>query len=347
MTKTVVYTSATYTYFSRARTLAESVRKFHPDWHFALVLPDELPPGVAIDWSLEPFDSVIRLEDLGINPLRSWVFRHNVVELCTAVKGFAMRLLQSRGFEHVIYLDPDIAVFSTLDTLTNWLDTNSILLTPHQNRPEIDPRAVIDNEWTSLKYGVYNLGFVAVRSDTEGTAFANWWAERCRLYCRDDVPNGLFTDQKWCDMVPALFGGVYVIRDPGYNVASWNISRRSIQFTTQGDLTVEGKALKFFHFTKVDHIGETMLRRYAGRNLDIIELMYWYRRQLKKHELKGIPDRYWLYNQYDDGVPISGTSRREYLTMADSDVRFLDPFAVGPGSYREWFEASFGGERGH
>ena len=104
-----------------------------------------------------------------------------------------MRLLQSRGFEHVIYLDPDIAVFSTLDTLTNWLHTNSILLTPHQNRPEIDARAVIDNEWTSLKYGVYNLGFVAVRSDTEGTAFANWWAERCRLYCRDDVPNGLFT----------------------------------------------------------------------------------------------------------------------------------------------------------
>src|SRR5215469_2784815 len=108
--KTAVYTSATYTYFSRARTLAESVKRFHPDWHMCLVCPDIPPSGVSIDWNTEKFDSVIALNDLEIPSVKSWLFRHNVVELCTAVKGRALQTLQARGFDRVLYLDPDIVV---------------------------------------------------------------------------------------------------------------------------------------------------------------------------------------------------------------------------------------------
>lgn len=342
MSKIAVFTSATYTYFSRARTLAETVKKFHPDWHMCFLLPDEPPKGVKVKWKTEKFDSVMHLADLGIENLNSWLFRHNVVELCTAVKGLALQKLQAQGFDKVFYLDPDIAVFSPLDTLTQWLDKSSVLLTPHQIEPESTDQGVIDNEWTALKYGVYNLGFVGVKTDEIGKQFAAWWAARCKNYCRDDVPNGLFTDQRWCDLVPALFGGVHVIREPGYNCASWNISKRKVRFTKEGDLSVNDKPLKFFHFTKVDHVGETMLRRYAERHLDVIELMYWYRSQLKKNAIAGIPDRYWLYNTYEDGVPIEPRARRVYLEMRDAQVRFPNPFAVGPGSFRDWYAGGQG-----
>jgi hypothetical protein len=340
MPKTAVYTSATYTYFSRARTLAESVKRFHPEWHMCLVCPDDPPAGVTIDWSTEKFDSVITLEDLQIPAIKSWLFRHNVIELCTAVKGLAMQALQARGFEHVLYIDPDIVVFSSLDNVTELLSSHSILLTPHQVTPETTDRAVIDNEWGSLKHGVYNLGFVGVHTDTVGAAFASWWAQRLHDYCRDDVPNGLFTDQRWCDLVPAMFDRVYIVRDPGYNVASWNISNRRVRILDSGDIVVNDSPLKFFHFTKVDHVGETMLRRYADRELDVLELMYWYRGQLKKNALEGVPDRYWAYNRYEDGSFIEPNARRSYATLQDAARKFPDPFSVVPPSFRDWYAAA-------
>ena len=33
----------------------------------------------------------------------------------------------------------------------------------------------------------------------------DWWCQRAYRFNRDDVPNGLFTDQRWMDLVPALF----------------------------------------------------------------------------------------------------------------------------------------------
>ena len=51
--------------------------------------------------------------------------------------------------------------------------------------------------------------------------------------------------------VPGMFGGLLVVRDPGCNVASWNLSRRRLAFGPGGALTVNGSPLKFYHFTKI------------------------------------------------------------------------------------------------
>ena len=72
----------------------------------------------------------------------------------------------------------------------------------------------------------YNLGFLAVRMTGQGREFIDWWAERLRLFCYDEVPNGLFTDQRWVDLAPAFFDDIAIIRDPEYNVATWNLTHR-------------------------------------------------------------------------------------------------------------------------
>ena len=82
------------------------------------------------------------------------------------------------GADKVIYLDPDIAVFHGLTGIEARLDTASIVLTPHQLGPNDTPLAIADNEMTSLKYGTYNLGFVAVRNDANGLGFAQWCHSR-------------------------------------------------------------------------------------------------------------------------------------------------------------------------
>ena len=208
-----VYTSIVSNYIPKARVLAHSVKKFHPDLQFHLVLSDTLPSSFRLEH--EPFDSVLTPADLDIPNLGQWLFLHSLVEVSTGVKGFALlKLLKDPSCSEVIFFDPDIVVLSPLDGLLTRFRDGSILLTPHQTEPETEPDAVIDNEICSLRHGVYNLGFLGVKNSPVGRQFAEWWRDRLHSHCYDDIPAGLFTDQRWADLAPALFPECLILRDP-------------------------------------------------------------------------------------------------------------------------------------
>jgi hypothetical protein len=330
------YTSITYSYLDRARVLAETVRRFHPDWTMWLLLSDEAPEGFEFDLADENFDHVLTVGELGIPEWRRWMFSHDIVELCTAVKGPMMAHLLEQGAEAVVYLDPDTALFSPLDDVLSMLEQHSVVLTPHLASPEDSLEGVLDNEIGSLKHGVYNLGFVAVRNVPEGSRFARWWRDRLLQFCRDDVPNGLFTDQRWCDLVPALFGGVGVLRNTGYNVASWNLANRPITIGANGSIYAGDHMLRFFHFTKVNSVGEAMLSRYSYGRTEVFELLRWYRSRLSAHEAKNLPKGWWAYGTFVDGTPIRRAHRLTWRDRTEVRAQFADPFGSGPGCFAQW-----------
>lgn len=326
--KVACFTSASYSYLDRVRTLFETVREFHPDWQNWLCLVDEEPPGFEIDFSNENFDCVVKIEELGIDECMSWAFQHDVVELCTAVKGPMLNYMLAQGIDKVIYLDPDTALFGPLTEVLSLLDVHSAVLTPHQIDPDTDRTAILDNEIGSLKYGIFNLGFVAVRNVEAGRAFARWWRDRLLQFCYDDVPAGLFTDQKWCNHAPVFFPDIAILRHRGYNVASWNLSQRPIIIKKNGEITAGGDSLKFFHFTKITHVGEIMLERYAGGHEDVFELMQWYRQRLICHAVSGIPTGWWHFGTYTDGAPISRESRLEHRVLRLAGKHRANPFVA-------------------
>jgi hypothetical protein len=327
------FTSASFAYLDRARVLGETLQRYHPDWKLWLCLSDDEPPGFVFDPSREHFNNVVRLTELGIPDLTRWTFDHDVVELCTAVKGQMLCKLLEEGAAKVIYLDPDIALLEDLSEIVSLLDRQNVVLTPHQTEPEADRRAIIDNEIGSLKYGIFNLGFLAVAGTEEGLRFARWWRDRLLAFCFDDVPNGLFTDQRWCDHAPVFFVGVHILRDRGYNVASWNLSQRPITIEQDGTIRAGGQILRFFHFTKVTHVGEIMLERYADGRIEVFELMKWYRGRLAAHAVSGLPSAWWAYGRYDNGTSISREHRRRYRDDADLRLRCPDPFKMGPAIF--------------
>ena len=71
--------------------------------------------------------------------------------------------------------------------------------------------------------GVFNSGFVAVGQS--GRPFLDWWASRLRRDCLFCEPMGVHADQRWLDFVPSYFDH-HVLRDPGINVAQWNLHER-------------------------------------------------------------------------------------------------------------------------
>jgi hypothetical protein len=327
------FTSASFAYLDRVRVLGETLRRFHPDWTLWLCLSDREPPGFRWEPSSETFN-IVRITELGIPDLTRWIFDHDVVELCTAVKGEMLCKLLDEGAEKVVYLDPDIALFDDLSPIVTLLDHYSIVLTPHQLEPDGERAAILDNEIGSLKHGIYNLGFLAVAGTEEGKRFARWWRDRLQMFCFDDIPNGLFTDQRWCDHVPAFFEGVHILRDPGYNVASWNLSRRPISIEEDGTIRAAGRNLRFFHFTKVTHVGEIMLERYADGRIEVFELLKWYRSRLAAHAVAGLPKSWWAYGRYKAGTAIAKEHRLAYRQRHDLRERYPDPFTSGPDIFR-------------
>ena len=69
----------------KARVLAVSLACVEPQASLTLCLNDVHPDW--LDPATEPFDRIWLPEDLGYD--RGWIFQHNVMELCTAVKGRA------------------------------------------------------------------------------------------------------------------------------------------------------------------------------------------------------------------------------------------------------------------
>jgi hypothetical protein len=332
--KIYCYTSLTFSYLSRARILVWSLKRFHPDWHFVAVITDMAPDGFGFDVDDEQFDEIIWGQDLQIENVESWMFRHDLVETCTAVKGPVMDMLcQREDAGKVIYLDPDITVFCPLDSLIAELDGNDVLLTPHQLVPDEDDQAIKDNEICSLKHGIYNLGFVAVAAREEGKRFARWWSSRLQSYCYDDIPSGLFTDQRWCDHAPAFFDGVKIIKDPGCNLASWNLSQRKVEITPEGEILVNNSPLKFYHFTKYGPVGLTMTERYAADNTEVYELWEWYGRKLNEFTPTGLPDDYWAFSHFRNKEPIQKEHRLLYRQRRDLQAAFPDPYAE---SFHAW-----------
>ena len=275
-----IFTSANLAYLPQCLILRESVERYEPDAHFVLVLVDRMPTDPVMIERLGLFEEIILVEDLLGDECEDWMSRYDVVEACTSVKGRAVRRLLARG-DNVVYLDPDTALFGPLDAFTAQLETSSVVLTPHQLEPAIIDSPWIADEISSLAYGIYNFGMFGVRACPEGIAFADWWDERLSTLCIDDIPRGLFVDQRWGDFVPNFFPAASICRHPGINVASWNLHQRLMTLDVNGDYRVNGEPLVMYHFTKGTGIGLQASRAKMDDNPLAADLWRWYLERLE------------------------------------------------------------------
>jgi hypothetical protein len=336
--KVHAFTSITANYLPKARVLAQTLRSFHPEMPLHAVLCDAIPPGVRLED--EPFASFLTLPELIPGRWRQWVFMHRLVEAATGVKGFALRrLLEDSSCEAVLYFDPDIVVLAPLDGLLQRFTRASILLTPHLTEPEWTLEGVADHEISALRHGAFNLGFLGVKKSDEGLRFARWWAARLDHFCFDDIPAGLFTDQRWMDLAPALFAGLEIVRDPEYNVCTWNLSHRRVSGAPDSGWLVNGRPMVFYHFSGIDSgAQEIMLRKYGQGMPALFQLREWYLDQCRRAgqaECSRLP---WSFGCYDDGELIRDAERRLYRLREDLQTAFPDPFytAEAERSYRHW-----------
>ena len=101
-------------YLSHARILATSFLAHHPDGAFTTLLIDD--EGRTVDDAAEPF-RCLRLSDIGLprEEIARLAAIYDVTELATAVKPQLLTHLLGEGATDVIYLDPDIKIYGSLE----------------------------------------------------------------------------------------------------------------------------------------------------------------------------------------------------------------------------------------
>ena len=244
--RTALFTIISNNYFAYAQTLMESVAASAPGYERFVCIVDNLN---KVDCNSLPECEVVAAESLDISGFDDMTVRYDVMELNTAVKPFMFEhLLNNRGFDRAIYLDPDIQVFEHLAEVDQLFDKGaSAVLTPHLLRPLED--GLKPDDHAILQSGIYNLGFAAFSSCQEAHDFLAWWGRRLRFQGQSDVRNNLFTDQRWCDFAPSFLPRLAILRHPGYNVAYWNLATRSVTQGHDGKILVDESPLVFFHFS--------------------------------------------------------------------------------------------------
>lgn len=243
MTKTCFFTIVSNNYRHFARTLVASVRAHNPGLDAFVVGCDG--PFDARDERDDYMELSIR--DLGLPKFDRFTFQYTILELNTAIKPWVFEALFARGYERVIYFDPDIHVYGSVAPILARLDHAQIVLTPHLTDRLDDGRN--PTELAILQSGSYNLGFIALKQTEDTRRFVRWWQSKLLRDCVVDIPRGLFTDQKWIDLVPGMNPDVCIERDAGWNVAYWNLNHRAVAAGADGQPDVNGRPLLFFHFS--------------------------------------------------------------------------------------------------
>jgi len=332
------FTSVTNNYIPKANVLVESIKKFYPDSSFHLVLSDTLSHDIA-QFVSDKIDSIILLEHLPIENLMSWIFKHDIVELCTAVKGIAFKEIYiNYKADKIIYLDPDTVVFNRLDFIIEQLNENPVILTPHFYKPQPDLESIRHYEISVLKHGIYNLGFLGIKTSQDGLAFLDWWTERLLNYCYDEICRGLFTDQRWIDLSPVFFDFIKILKQPNYNVAVWNLTQRKISGTAPDNILVDDLPLIFFHFTGFDkNIDIAMTQKYSLPKI-VLELRQWYEQKLFEMGQKEIGSIPCFYSFYNNNERISSLQRMIYRNDHKLQLHYPNPFLVCDDSFRTWFK---------
>jgi hypothetical protein len=301
-------------YLAYARTLCDSFLRFHPECKFYVLLVDRLPKDV--DLSNEKFE-LVQVEELGIPNFQSVAFKYDILELNTNVKPTFLKALLARGIDQVVYLDPDIFVYRTLDSVFDALSDQSIVLSPHALSPNDD-----QSELIFLSCGVFNLGFVAVKKCAETDRFLSWWENRCLNLAFSEQRTGLFVDQKWTNLVPCFFDSVKILKNPGCNMAYWNLHER--QLSQAGDVWMvnQSNPLEFFHFSGISVDGGERISKFTDR-FDLINrpelrtILEDYRAKLIDNGFRNSYSGKYAFGVFDNGQYISRLARSIYAANLD------------------------------
>ena len=162
-------------------------------------------------------------------------------EYCWTLKPFFIEYVLNKyhTIENAVYLDADICFFNDPILIFEANKSYCIQLSEHDFQEQ--------NAAVEQTCGKYNSGFIVFKNCKTSVDALKWWQEKCIEWCKDGVDEGRFGDQKYLELLPRLFDGVYPIITPGVNIAPWNETK--YQYCNKnGKVYINEDKLVCYHF---------------------------------------------------------------------------------------------------
>lgn len=240
----IIFTICSANYLANAKSLADSVHRFSA-YKFIIVLVDKFIDNEYFN-KIKSFYNIIEIEQVLPDSIEELWKKFNIIELNTAVKPFVFKYLFEKFKEEnkLVYFDPDIILYDNVEIIEQELEDSSMLLTPHILTPiELDNH--FPDETLFLRYGLYNLGFFAVKRSVDTSYMLDWWGERTFNLGHSNIRSGLFVDQLWMNYLPVFFNDVKILKSKAMNMGFWNLHERVMDT----DMNVNNEKLLFYHFS--------------------------------------------------------------------------------------------------
>jgi glycosyltransferase involved in cell wall biosynthesis len=150
--------------------------------------------------------------------------------------------------------------------------------------------------------------------------------------------------ERWLDSGADGSADAHLLRDPGANVAYWNLDERRVE--RDGDrCLVDGEPLRFFHFSGFDPGRPFALSRHQTRirlpdEPVLAALCQQYAAEVREQGFERDGHRPWAYRQLADGTVLSAGLRRLYGEGERSGAFRLSPFTeAGTREFVTWCQS--------
>ena len=219
MASTIIFTVCSINQLANAMVLGDSLKTHNSDYHFQIGLVDKQS---NIRTNIQSPYPIIEVNSLNIKGFVEMSERFTHEEFVADCKPFFAEYFLEKT-EKLIFLDCTSVIIQSITFVSDLLNHSNIVLTPQLLFANKHP-----NEKLILNSGIYHAGFIGFKKSDETFKFLKWWGKNTSTKGFKDLCKGLNTDQLWLEHVPAMYEGVYILKEAGVNIGYWNQSERNI-----------------------------------------------------------------------------------------------------------------------
>ncbi len=232
-------------FLPRGLALYYSIKKFHSDFDFFVLTFDDFAYDYLNNLNEKNIKLISYREYNDYFQTSAEKFADKKQYFFSATPNLCVYLVDNfKNIDVLLYLDADVYLFNTLDSLYSEFGSSSIGFCSHRYHR-------IFNYFVN-HYGKFNVGVNLFRNSESGIKCLREWKEECDSWYpgKPGYPLNFFSDQIFLDTWVGRYEGIKIIENIGVNVCYWNAA--NYKFSKFNDTYfVNDVPLIIYHFSSL------------------------------------------------------------------------------------------------
>jgi hypothetical protein len=287
--KKYICTYFDFNYLPRGLALYYSIKRFHNDFDFFVLTFDDQSYNYLNNLKEENVKLISHKEYNSYFKTSEDKYTDKKQYFFSATPNLCSYLLDNHpDIDILLYLDADVYLFYSLDSLYNELGESSIGITEHRVNPLL--KVFVKH------YGKYVIGVNLFRNSETGLKCLKDWKSDCNEWYpgKPGYPLKFFSDQIFLDSWVEKYDGVKVIKNIGVNTSYWNAANYT--FSTNGEVYfVNNQPLIIYHFSSLRKENDKTWNTYSIYGLSSVKnvLLEIYTKYIMHIESFGLSNKKW------------------------------------------------------